>query len=119
MVVPVQRDRVFIKWGCGTKINVANLASGTGVATDGHKQALGLACAVTACMLPEPNVVAQRSTQENVVPGCDGERWHLDIGEVLLNRPTLPVIVVTGMRQPIQKVRCKRPKEINVVRRRW
>ena len=53
----------------------------------------------------QSHVIAQRAALKDVVPGGDGQRGNLNVRVVLFNRPLLPVTVVSGMIEPILKVR--------------
>ena len=108
VVVPVQHDCILVVLvRIGPKVHCANLAPAAGVSADGDQQPLIGARCLIARVVAHAHVVAQRSALEDVVPGGNGQRGHLNIGEVLLNRPLFPVAVIGGMRQPVDVVRRK------------
>ena len=74
------------------------------MASDGYQQALPLACCFAFSVLFHADIVVQRSPQKNVVPGSDGQRWDSNFRIVILDIPTLPIVVIVGMRQPVEKV---------------
>jgi hypothetical protein len=77
------------------------------VAADGDDEALVGAGGGIGGVVAESHVVAQRALEEDVVPGSDGEGGHLDVLEVFFNGPFAPVVVVSGVGEPVEKVGCE------------
>ena len=63
-------------------------------------------------MISHADVVAQRATLEDVVPGGDVERRNLDVLEVFFDGPLLPVAVVVGVGGPIDEVGREGAREV-------
>lgn len=85
VVVPLQFPfilRLFCIW---PEINVADLGHGAGVSTDHDHQVLAFARRFTAAVVADALIILQRSSEEQVVPGCDVQGGNGDVGEVLLN----------------------------------
>ena len=105
VVIPLQSNFVFIVFGgCGSKINLTDFSAASGVTSNGHKQMLPFARRFTSTVRFDSDVVAQRSSLENVVPGSNGEHGNVDVSEVLFDRYLLPILVIGGMSQPIEKI---------------
>src|SRR5882724_9799811 len=108
IVVPVQSDIAFVECRRGTKVYVADFASGAGMSSDRHQQSLPPACCLSSSVRLYSDIVAQGSTKKNVVPRCDGQGGHANFGIVVLNCPAFPIVVITGMGEPIEKIGSKR-----------
>ena len=111
-VVPAQRSFIFIKWGGRAKIYIADLAAGAGVPADRDHEMLSAARGFVLAMQLHSDVVAQRSAEKNVVPRRDRQRGYADVGIVILNGPALPILVIAGMGQPVEKVRSQRMQQV-------
>jgi len=74
-------------------------------------QALVCACDCASSTLLHTSVIRQGRPQEEVVPAADIERGHGDVFVALTWRDAPPVIVVGGMRQPLQIKRRKLAQE--------
>src|SRR5579863_2604843 len=107
VVVPGNYEIVDLQVRRGPEVNIADLPAGARVPSDHDKQALAFPSLLGCGMRFQADVVAQGASQENVVPGSDGERWNVDIGEMLLDGQLLPVVVVVRMGKPVQKIRRK------------
>src|SRR5436305_6476721 len=105
-VVPTKSDLVFVEICVGTEVHISDLASATCVTSDDHQQMLSFT-GFFAIVRFNAHVVAQRTTQENVVPGRDVQDGNIDIGEVFFKRPSLPIFVVGWMGKPVEKVRSR------------
>src|SRR4030095_3364950 len=46
----------------------------------------------------------QRTAKKNVIPGRDRQHWDLNIRIMFFDGPSLPVVVIAGMGQPIEEV---------------
>ena len=75
---------------------------------DHDDKLLPLARFVASAVGLDALVVAQRTAEKQVIPGSHMQRGNFDVRKMLFDRERLPVIVVAGMRQPIQKVWCDR-----------
>src|SRR5581483_6398481 len=53
-------------------------------------------------------VIAQRATEKKVIPCGNMQGGNVDISVMIFDRNGLPVIVVAGVRQPIEIVRRER-----------
>ena len=105
IVVPLQDDGVLVVLsGSGAKVDSADVAATAGVTADHDEQMLPGACGFIAGVRFEAEIVAQRATLEDVVPGGDGERGNLDVLEVFFDGPLLPVAVVVSVRCPVEEV---------------
>ena len=88
----------------GPKSTVADVAATSGVTADHDEQVLPGACGFIACVRFEAEIVAQRATLKDVVPGGDSERGNLDVLKVFFDGPLLPVAVVVSVRCPVEEV---------------
>src|SRR5260221_12399225 len=79
-----------------------------------------LACAgVRGCAAgAHTYVVAERPAHEEVVPAAGVERRHGYLVVLLLDTDRAPVVVVVGMREPVEKVRRADGKERELAQRR-
>ena len=91
--------------GDWAEIDIANVAAATRVAADDDQKALVLAGRFVAGVIAQSLIIAEGTALKDVVPGGYMQRRNLDIGKVIFNRPTLPIIVVVRMRQPVQEIR--------------
>ena len=71
----------------------------------GDHKLLALARFIASAVGLDALVIAQRTAEEQVIPGSHVQRGNLDVREMLFDRERLPVIVVAGMSQPIKKIR--------------
>src|SRR6478736_325640 len=84
VVVPGHDDIVLVQLRSIPKIDVADLASRAGMSTDNHEQPLPASRCLCCSMFFEADVIAKRASQKNVIPGCDIERWNVDLREMFL-----------------------------------
>src|SRR5208337_341547 len=94
--------------GFGAKVDVANFAAVTRVATDCHEKTLAFAGFLGCGVCFQAGVVAERAAQEDVVPGPDVQRGNTNVRVVLLEVYALPIGVVGGMGKPVEEVRSER-----------
>jgi hypothetical protein len=94
VVVPSQDRIVFaVVCCCLAKVEIANLSSRAGMAADGDDEGLVLSCRSIGSLCLESFVVAQSPVLKDVILSRNDERGNLDIAIVILDRPTLPVII--------------------------
>ncbi len=60
------------------------------------------------------HVVAQSARIENVIPAAHLQHGHGDLGKMFLDGPLLPVVVIIGMRQPVEVIRRDHGSELCV-----
>src|SRR5262249_26654348 len=103
VAVPLQCDVVLFGFfrRC-TEIQLADLPSTPGMSADRDKQILAASRGVIRALRFSSYVVPQRATLEDVVPRRNRQRRNADLGEMILDGPALPVIVIAWMRNPIQ-----------------
>src|SRR6266571_2165889 len=70
-----------------------------------------------ATALLHSDVILQGGSQEDVMPPADVERWHRDLLVCFLMGNAAPVVIVTGMGQPIEIVRSEIPQERHIHKR--
>ena len=105
ILVPLQGELIFVVLSRGrSKVDIANFSSAASVSANRHQEMLATTGSFTSPMCLDSDVVPQRSTLENVIPGRDVEHRNIDVSEMFFDRQLLPVFVVVGMRQPIQEI---------------
>src|SRR5437879_1457031 len=72
-----------------------------------NEQALAVASCLTPSMRFQAHVVPQRAAEKDVVPSAHVVRGYLDPVVMIFNGPPLPVIVVSGMFEPVCKIGCQ------------
>src|SRR5437868_87297 len=87
IVVPGQCDFIFVERGGRAEVHLADFAPCTGMSADRYQQALSAACGFICAVLLDSDVVAQRASEEDVVPGRDGQRGNCYVGVMVLDRP--------------------------------
>ena len=105
IVVPAQSSFILVKWSGGAEVDVADLAAGTAVPPNRNQEMLSAARDIVRPMKLYSDIVAQRSAQKNVIPGSDRQRGYADVSEMILDRPALPIVVIVGVGQPVEKIR--------------
>src|SRR5882724_279690 len=108
IVIPVQSDIAFVERGRGAKVHVADFAPRAGMSSDRNQQSLPPARCLSSSVRSYPDIVAQRSTEKNVVPSRDSQGGYANFGIVVLNRPAFPIVVIARMSEPIEKIGSKR-----------
>ena len=63
---------------------------------------------------PQAHVIADGTALKNVIPGGNAQNRDRDIRVVIFNRPAFPVVVVARMREPVEKIRSERGRELGV-----
>src|SRR6478672_10710364 len=104
VVVPTQRRIVLVEFSGRTKINVSYFAARASVSPNHHQQPLPAPRGFVSAMNFNAYIVAKRSSEEDVVPRGNGKDRHVYLWVVFLNRPALPILVIIGMSQPVEKV---------------
>ena len=112
IVVPGENDVTGFDVGGGPEIYLANLAARAGMPADHDKKMLPASCLIASAMCFHADVIVQRSPQKNVVPGGDSKRRDVYIGIVFRNRPAFPIVVISRVREPVEKVRSQRRSQI-------
>ena len=103
-VVPVENHIVFVDVGGGAEIDVADFRAVAGVAADDDHELLAIARGVVAAVRFDAEIVADRSALKNVVPSGDVKSGDMDVGEMFFDGDFFPVVVVVGMREPVEIV---------------
>src|SRR5882672_327601 len=107
ILIPAQSDFVFVPlFGGRAKIDLADFPPITGVSTNNHQQSLSRPRCLSSTR-SDAAVIAERSSLKNVIPGGHGQSGDVNVGVVLFDRPALPVLVVIGMSQPVEKIRSQ------------
>src|ERR1700761_5523483 len=102
IVIPIESGGIFVILGRGaSEINVTDFSANAGMASNGDKEPLSCASLSITRVIAQANVIAQRATLKDVVPGRDGKSRNLYRAELLLNGPLLPVVVIGWMREPV------------------
>ncbi len=107
-VVPLEDYVVFVDVGLGAEIDVADFRAVAGVAADDDHELLAVARGVVAAVRLDAEIVAKRAAEKNVVPRGDVQSGDVNVGEMLFDRDFFPVVVVVGMREPVEIVRRER-----------
>src|SRR5260370_41216644 len=88
------------------------------MATDLYQQTLALAGRFRGAVRLDSHVIPERASEKNVVPAADVQRGDLDIREVLLDGPLLPICGIGGMREPIEIIRRDVRRDLGAFRTR-
>src|SRR5918997_751014 len=80
-----------------------------------HEQLLGGTGGLARGFSPQAMEVLQRPTDEDGVPAAGVQRGHVDARLVLIDAPPAPVVIVTRVIDPVEKVPSEtRPDERRV-----
>ena len=95
---------VFVELCFGAEIDIADFASAAGVAADVMTSSCWPLRALLAAVRLDAHVIAQRSALKDVVPGRNVQDGNLMSAKCSSIDHLLPVVVVVGMRQPVEKI---------------
>src|SRR5579862_1850174 len=104
-IVPVKSNLAFIElFRFRTEVDFANLASLACVPADGNQKSLALAGLFGRRVGFQADVVTQGAAKKDVIPGSRVECRDTNIRIMLFDGPAPPVIVVRGVRKPVEKI---------------
>src|SRR5215469_2591578 len=106
-IVPVKSNLAFIELvGFRTEVDFANLAPVACVPTDDNQKSLAVAGLFGRSAGFQADVVTEGTAKKDVIPGARMKRWDTNVCVVLFDGPAPPVVVIGGVRKPVEKIRC-------------